>query len=1427
MKKQIFLIGFFLISSLSFGQYVQDAPWISLLKDTSTSKEENSIQDYTLEELNEAFEAYWARKENDPEKKGSGFKPYMRWSNYWQYHLNEDGKIKSPSQLWSSYINKVNSNNVPNETSDWQNFGPVNVSRLNGATPGIGRINQMAVDPTNDQIWYAGAPSGGIWKTTDGGLNWTPLFDEFPQIGVSGIAIDSNNTDIVYIATGDDDALDSYSAGVFKSTDGGNSWTNTGLLIEDMGKGESLNEIVIDPTDSNIIWVAGNGKGLQKSTDGGATFTRVKSGNIKDFALKPGDPNTIYAVDSDDFFKSTDGGATFTNLDGDPDETVEVLPTSSSRIVIGVTPANPEVVYLLYADTPQNNYAYLGVFKSSDSGETFTKTTNTVDVLESSQAWFDLALTVDPNDEDIIYTGCLNVWKSSNGGDIFEKLNSWSDYTPSFTHADIHTLKFFGDRLYVGSDGGLYASDNGGASFTDYSDGLRVTQFYRMDIGKSAGKAVGGTQDNSGFIYGNDQWYIYTGGDGMDYEIDPSNNEVAYGFTQFGGVLWTTTSFGPLSGVTYRPSNASGNWIVPLTVNKEGEVFAGYEAVWKLVAGEWSRLSDNLTGDPMDDLEVSLNDSNIMYAAVDNRMYISTDAGGDFDFLTSFDNPISDMAINSNDPNTVYVTLSRRVGSNPNSQPSNPQVIVVTVDANQDATQTDITFDLPTDQAFLTITHQPRDINNSLFIGTSLGVYRTDDTIDYWEDFNTNLPNTSVSDLDISLEDEVIVASTYGRGFFVSPIDVTLPNEEVGISSISPSNNVISCSVSDINFTALNEGLNAVTKLLVSYSFNQEAPIQEEFDVNLEPGQEVTLSLNNVPTTLSGLVNLNVEVTSEGDTFSDNNQLNASFIVNEFANGSEVFDFEGADGDFVTYNEGGNGSVWERGEPTGTLLNQTTSGTNVYGTILAGDHPNETKGYLISPCYELANITAPVLKFNMAFELEQNWDIVYVEYSTNGGVNWNVLGTIDSEPNWYNSDRTENTAGNDCYNCPGAQWTGTASDMTEYAYDFVANAARGETDLTNEPNVIFRVVFHSDQSVVEEGAIIDDFQVFGVQDDEDDDNDGILDVDDNCQYTPNPDQTDTDGDGEGDACDLDDDNDGILDVDDNCPLVFNPGQEDFDGDGIGDACDEDIDNDGVLNENDLCPTTESGAIVDVDGCQVFSLPANAFTVKTVAETCSENNNGQISIETTLSQEIKVTLLNDIEEVITSEVFTSSYTFENVNAGAYEVRLSINEIPDYSRSYGVMVGEPEPLSVQTVMNNSDEVTLQLQGATTYTIKVNEETFVTSESEITLSLNQIENQIEISSDLDCQGSIMKKIVLSDKLFVYPNPVRDGIVNIYLGSTEKNSAVVSIYQLNGKAVYRKAQDADNGYISSNIAGLAPGLYILNVEAEDTVQQYKIIKK
>ena len=202
--------------------------------------------------------------------------------------------------------------------------------------------------------------------------------------------------------------------------------------------------------------------------------------------------------------------------------------------------------------------------------------------------------------------------------------------------------------------------------------------------------------------------------------------------------------------------------------------------------------------------------------------------------------------------------------------------------------------------------------------------------------------------------------------------------------------------------------------------------------------------------------------------------------------------------------------------------------------------------------------------------------------------------------------RTPQTTGNDCYNCVGAQWTGTDSEyatMTEYNYDFEANKSIDGVDLTSETQIAFRIVFESDQAVTEEGVVIDDFLIGGYVDDEDDDDDGILDVDDNCPLTPNADQSDLDGDGIGDVCDDDDDGDGIPDSEDNCPTTPNTDQADVDGDGIGDVCDTDNDNDGVLNENDQCPNTTPGATVNVSGCEIVSLPPNAFTIKTTAVTC--------------------------------------------------------------------------------------------------------------------------------------------------------------------------------------------------------------------------------
>ena len=246
---------------------------------TSLSKgaTDNSGDTYTFYEITEAFDTYW--KDKDKNAKGSGYKPFMRWRNYWQHFVKADGTLPTSKELWQAYKNKQTAKGPVNPTSNWTPLGPVVSNELGGSLPGIGRINAIAVDSNNADIWYAGAPAGGIWKSTDAGDTWTNIFDQFPQIGVSGIAIDPNDSNIIYIATGDDDASDSYSAGVFKSIDGGLTWNETGLSPDTQDEFDTMNEIVIDPTNSNVVWV-GTTDGLQKSVDAGATWEVKLTGNI-------------------------------------------------------------------------------------------------------------------------------------------------------------------------------------------------------------------------------------------------------------------------------------------------------------------------------------------------------------------------------------------------------------------------------------------------------------------------------------------------------------------------------------------------------------------------------------------------------------------------------------------------------------------------------------------------------------------------------------------------------------------------------------------------------------------------------------------------------------------------------------------------------------------------------------------------------------------------------------------------------------------------------------------------------------------------------------------------------------------------------------------------------------------------------------------
>ena len=1419
MKKLILPITF-LVFSFASAQYNQSAPWMQELskkEGSITSKTEN--RSYTIYEISDSFDNYW--KNRDPNKKGSGYKPFMRWKTYWEQLAHSDGTLPSSSEYWESFKKKRDqSGKAVNPTSSWTSIGPFSHGSLSRALPGQGRVNAITVDPNNPDTWYVGAPAGGIWKTTNAGTTWTNLFDDFPQIGVSGIAVDPNDSNIIYIATGDDDASDSFSIGAFKSVDGGSTWNATGLVPSAGIVSFLMNEIVIDQSNSDIIW-AGTSDGLQKSEDGGATWQIKQGGNITDFKLKPGDPQTIYAVNKNNFFVSRDGGENFT-------QTSENLPTTSGRLALGVSPANSAVVYMISAMTGANNFAYQGLFKSTDSGATFSETANAIDILESSQAWFDLAIEVNPSDEDELYIGCLNIWKSTNGGDSFNQLNQWFEDTPSYTHADIHTLKFFNGDLFCGSDGGIYVSSDGGTTFTDRTAGIAISQFYRLSVAKNdASKMAGGLQDNAGFVRDNGSWNVYTGGDGMDYEIDPSNSNLIYGFAQFGNPLFFSNNSGQSYGSVGAPG-VQGNWITPLAINSEGEVLAGFDGVYKLNGNAWEKLS-GVGSSNLDDLEIDPNDPTLVYAVVNETIFRSTNGGNIFSILHQFDSDISDLAINSTDGNILYVTTSNRVGIPQKLQQNLRGVFKLTIEGNTETIE-EITQNLPTDQAYLSITHQGRDADNPIYVGTNLGVYRIDDTLTEWEDYFTGLPNTAVSDLEISLDAGLITASTFGRGIWQSPIPIQDPDDDIRVVRILPNENMVFCNGTLPEITVENMGVNPITTANFTYNVNDGAPENFDWTGSLAPGEMITIPFPSFNISTIGAITLNASVTIVSDAFDDNNNIETNFFLNEPGAINDRFTFENdSDLDLINYNVGTDELLWERGVPTGALLNTASSGTQVYGTNLDGNHPDGTKAILLSKCYDLSSILGPKLQFNMAYDLELNWDVVYVEYSTNAGANWNLLGSIDSQPNWYTSDRTNISSGDDddCQNCPGGQWTGTDEILTEFSYDFAANAAIGEFDLTAETNVLFRIVFESDPFTNQEGVILDDFVLTGLVDDDDDDNDGILDINDNCSLVSNADQADNDNDGAGDLCDPDDDNDGILDLEDNCPFTANTDQADFDGDGIGDVCDIDVDNDGLTNAMDTCPSTPPGATIDVTGCEVFSLPFNNFSVLTKGESCIVSNNGSVEINATANFNYTATLTGGSAPI--ANEFTDMTSFGDLEAGDYTICITLAENADYESCFDINIAEPEGLSVSSKVSSLEsKVSLDLSGGKEYFITLNDEVFVTSDSKITLPLKLAENKLSIQTDKLCQGEHEETIFLSNEVLIYPNPIEGGDLTIFLGNLKKNTVELYLFGTSGKSViFKKPFTVTNNSVKFNVDRLSTGIYILNIRADDTLLTYKIIRK
>lgn len=1036
-----YLIISLLCSFLGFSQFNPSAPW---MKNINTARAGQT----TIDEQVEAFNQYWSTR--DRNVRGSGFKPFMRWEYHWRNYANEQGYVMPAEEFWNAWRQKNQSKTNRNAimslpVSNWQPIGPFTHTNTGSWSSGQGRVNIVHVDPSNPNTIYLGAPAGGIWKSIDNGATWSPLTDELPQIGVSGIAVDYSNSNVIYIATGDKDAGDSYSVGVYKSIDGGLTWNPTGTMG---GSNPSrAGDIVIHPTNNQILWCATN-NGIFKSTNAGTSWTNVRTGDFSqgNIRLKPGTPSTVYAVSNNTFYRSTNEGTSFTQISTG-------LPANSGRLLLDVTPANTEYVYILSATT---GGALQGIYRSVNGGTNWTVTSGTTDVFESNQSWYDLALAVSPTNADEIYTGCLNVWKSTNGGSSVTKLNNWSSPTaPSYTHADIHYLGFHGNRLFCGSDGGIYVSDNGGTNFTDLTAGVQISQFYKIAVSKqSAANMVGGLQDNGGHAYSGGQWKNYYGADGMDTAVDPTNPNLYYGFIQFGGGLYVSNSAGNgISSTVNSPGGVDGNWVTPLVSNSAGVIFAGFDDLYKLTSGAW--VQQNIISIGSGNLElISIDPSNdnIIYVSNGSTLYKSTNGGVNFTSIYNATSEISSIEVHSSDSNIVYLTTKSISGG-------------VLKSINGGGFFSNFFTGLPSIGKSI-IVHQGRNADNPLYLGTALGVFYRDDSMTSWQAFDTNLPNVSVTDLEVNLEDAKLVAATYGRGIWQTDIPIQIPADDVKFVSIQSPGIDINCGATiSPQVKVKNSGLNVINSVVVDYTIDG-TPYNFVWSGSIAPDTNATINLPSASLS-RGAHTLSVTTTTTNDTYSDNNSGSTQFYANDSGVVGVVNPFTTPANALISYNEGGSGSQWQRGiRGPGAM---TSSGNTVYTTNITGNYPDVTKSFLVSQCYNLSNVVNPQISFAMKYDLEQNWDIVYVEYSTDFGANWSVLGTMGS--NWYNSDRTVATAGNDCYNCPGAQWTGTNTTLTTYSYPLNA--------LNSETNIIFRIVFHSDEAENQLGVNVDDFVING------------------------------------------------------------------------------------------------------------------------------------------------------------------------------------------------------------------------------------------------------------------------------------------------------------------------------------------------------------
>lgn len=747
MKRILFLL--FIISST---QLQAQRSYKELIKDPSVN----------FYEVCEVAEAYFETIDKDA--KGSGWKGYQRWKaeNESKFYPSGDRDNVDPYLVQKSYERLAEESGTEKVlfTDGWEEVGPGTIDSLTGHySAGLGRLETFYVNPEDEDVIYVGTRSGGFWKTLDGGTTWTGGTTDFlVASGVNTIAVSPTNQDSILINVRN--SANNVTHGVYRSTDGGENWTETNFNPVELDKGGlgsnfRINRVVYHPRVSDLIFICAS-DGLYRSDDNLDTWLKVTAGSISDIEFHPVDDDIVYIYDyyywganKNKVLYSLDQGLTFTG-------SAEIAGNSNNTSVqLDVSPICDDCVYFASGN---------GIWKSFDKGLTFEFVSNP----ESGSQGF----AVSDLDTTKMTYGYVDQYASADGGYTFDQVTWWGlfsgehgpgtyqeryDNSDHYVHADMREAECINGKFYVSTDGHLGRSVDNGETWEHLTTDMGIRENYTLGASQSNHyRTIVGSQDNGTSIKHKTTWLEYTGGDGMEGIIHPLNDDWMISSYQYGSR--TKTFDGGLTRAGASPPGHSSNWVAPMaydpndhhTIYHFGENVhktTDFTTTWEVVG------TPGFTGQILE-AAIAENNSQIIIATRQQHIERSMDGGVTWtDIKGSLPNyRITDIAFDPNRDSTFIVTYNR--------WQDDGQKVYITHDlGNSWINITENLNDMPIRGAV--IDHSDESY---IYLAAEIGVFYKAMDATEWELYNDDLPNCTINELEVVNGSNTLRAATWGRG---------------------------------------------------------------------------------------------------------------------------------------------------------------------------------------------------------------------------------------------------------------------------------------------------------------------------------------------------------------------------------------------------------------------------------------------------------------------------------------------------------------------------------------------------------------------------------------------------------------------------------------------------------------------------------------